>query len=897
MYLGREETDGLRRLDETAMEARAKETLKGLSVTTIRSVRQIVAGLSGGQRQSVAVAKAVMWNSKVVILDEPTAALGVAQTKQVLDLVARLGEQGLAVILISHNLHDIFQVADGITVLRLGQNVAEFRRKETNQQEVVEAITAGQLSKVPGPAGGGGMSAVAAPPPAPSSDAPAPNTVGAYAQRWWTDVKSGELGSLPIFVGLIIIAIVFQTQNDRFLTASNFVNLILQTAPYAVIAMGVTFVLLLGEIDLSIGFVSGVGGVLTAILLTPDGNELPVVAVFAIVFGAGLAIGTLHGLIITKIGVPSFVVTLAGLLAWNGVVLLLIGSRGTVILQNDTVIGLANDFLAPGAAWILAAVCVALYAGVQLVSLRSRTKAGLEIAPTVIVVLRVVGLAVALGVVVAVCNQNRGLPYAAVVDRGPVRRAHLHAQPDEVRAPHLRGRRQRRGGAARGHQRRQRADRVLRAVLAAGGARRHHPRLAPALGRHEHGRRPGAAVPDRRGGHRRHVAVRRPRHDEGRAARRARDALDRQRARPARPVLGHEVRAHGRRAAAGRHGRLDLAPGSRPERQGMTEPLRVGILSTAKINDAILTGARESAGAEVVAVASRDRGRAEAYAAEKGIPRAHGSYEALLADEDVEAVYVPLPNSMHLPWSERALAAGKHVLCEKPLSPRAADVEAAFDAAERAGRILMEAFMWRYHPATEKVVSLAARRRDRAAARRARGVRLHARPGGRQRALVGRARGRGADGRRLLLRERAAAAGGRARARLGRARRRAATASTRGSPGCCASAATCSARSTAPSTCPTGPASSSWGRPARSSRSTRGTARRRPCGSCAPTPTSPRTSPSRPPTRTRRELDDLARAVREGGEPRLGRADAVGQARTIEALYRAAARAAAPSPV
>ncbi|HET8950591.1 MAG TPA: Gfo/Idh/MocA family oxidoreductase [Solirubrobacteraceae bacterium] len=139
----------------------------------------------------------------------------------------------------------------------------------------------------------------------------------------------------------------------------------------------------------------------------------------------------------------------------------------------------------------------------------------------------------------------------------------------------------------------------------------------------------------------------------------------------------------------------------------MTEPLRVGILSTAKINDAILEGARESAGAaEVVAVASRDRGRAEAYAAEKGIPRAHGSYEDLLADEAVEAVYVPLPNSMHLPWSERALETGKHVLCEKPLSPRAADVEAAFDVAERAGRILMEAFMWRYHPATAKLVSL-----------------------------------------------------------------------------------------------------------------------------------------------------------------------------------------------
>jgi D-xylose transport system ATP-binding protein len=98
----------------------------------------------------VAVAKAVMWNSKLVILDEPTAALGVAQTRQVLDLVKRLGEQGLAVVLISHNLHDIFEVADAITVLRLGQNVAEFRAADTNQREVVEAITAGKLSKVPG---------------------------------------------------------------------------------------------------------------------------------------------------------------------------------------------------------------------------------------------------------------------------------------------------------------------------------------------------------------------------------------------------------------------------------------------------------------------------------------------------------------------------------------------------------------------------------------------------------------------------------------------------------------------------------------------------------------------------------------------------------------------------
>ena len=119
------------------MEAKTAETMKSLAVTTIRSIRQPVATLSGGQRQSVAVARAVMWNSRLVILDEPTAALGVAQTQQVLELVERLAEQGLAVVLISHNLHDIFAVAHRITVLRLGRNIAVYERDQTTQQEVV----------------------------------------------------------------------------------------------------------------------------------------------------------------------------------------------------------------------------------------------------------------------------------------------------------------------------------------------------------------------------------------------------------------------------------------------------------------------------------------------------------------------------------------------------------------------------------------------------------------------------------------------------------------------------------------------------------------------------------------------------------------------------------------
>ena len=143
MFLGREDHDPLFRLREAPMEQRTAETLKSLAVTTIRSVRLPVASLSGGQRQSVAVARAVLWNNRVVFLDEPTAALGVAQTQQVLDLVKRLGEQGLAVVLVSHNLSDVFEVANRITVLRLGRNVGVYEREKTTEQEIVRAITAG----------------------------------------------------------------------------------------------------------------------------------------------------------------------------------------------------------------------------------------------------------------------------------------------------------------------------------------------------------------------------------------------------------------------------------------------------------------------------------------------------------------------------------------------------------------------------------------------------------------------------------------------------------------------------------------------------------------------------------------------------------------------------------
>ena len=234
---------------------------------------------------------------------------------------------------------------------------------------------------------------------------------------------------------------------------------------------------------------------LTALLLLPDGNELADRRSRSRSRSApALAIGTLHGLIITKIGVPSFVVTLAGLLAWNGVVLLLIGSRGTVILQNDFVIGLANDFLRRRRGVDpRARSCVGALRGVQLIAVRSaRARPGLPTDP-----LLIVGAAdrrrsrSRSAVVVYVANQDRGVPYVGVLVgvllvfwtlRAAAGRASGATSTRSAATPRPRGAPASTSTACK--------IAVLRDLLADGGARRHHPRLAPALGRHEHGRRP-----------------------------------------------------------------------------------------------------------------------------------------------------------------------------------------------------------------------------------------------------------------------------------------------------------------------------------------------------------------------------------------------------------------------
>jgi D-xylose transport system ATP-binding protein len=148
MFLGRELTTARALLSDGEMERQARATLESLSVRTVSSVRQLVSRLSGGQRQTVAIAKAVLWNSKVVFLDEPTAALGVAQTRQVLDLVRRLADQGRGVVLISHNMNDVMEVADRVVALFLGRVAAEVKKSDTSTTQIVELITSGRSGNV-----------------------------------------------------------------------------------------------------------------------------------------------------------------------------------------------------------------------------------------------------------------------------------------------------------------------------------------------------------------------------------------------------------------------------------------------------------------------------------------------------------------------------------------------------------------------------------------------------------------------------------------------------------------------------------------------------------------------------------------------------------------------------
>jgi D-xylose transport system permease protein len=239
-----------------------------------------------------------------------------------------------------------------------------------------------------------------------------------WAHQWWQSVRYGELGAMPIAIGLIAIAITFGILEENFLTERNFTNLLLQMTAIATIAIGIVFVLLIAEIDLSVAFVSAVGGVVMSLLLRPENPGWPWWLAITVALLVTTTIGLLQGLVVTKAGVPSFVVTLAGLLIWSGVVLILTtqySTAGTIRIQNDTVIGIANDFLSEAAGWILAGVVVAGYAASQVRTSLTRRARGLDAKPTILIALQIAGLAVVSFAAVWFANQDRGVPKVTVI--------------------------------------------------------------------------------------------------------------------------------------------------------------------------------------------------------------------------------------------------------------------------------------------------------------------------------------------------------------------------------------------------------------------------------------------------------------------------------------------------
>ncbi|HSG16848.1 MAG TPA: ABC transporter permease [Anaerolineae bacterium] len=244
------------------------------------------------------------------------------------------------------------------------------------------------------------------------------STIGDVIRDWWRRVRVGDIGSLPIIIGLIVIAVIFGIAEPLFFSSRNFVNLLLQMAGIATIAIGVVFVLLIGEIDLSIGYVSGVSAVVMVLLLRPDHQNLA----WPLAIGAALIItiiiGFVQGTIITRTGAHSFVVTLAGLLVWSGVVLILTtisSTAGTIIIQNDVVVGIANEFLSPTLGWILWSLSIAFFAVSRLSKRRALQRQNLPSGPMSALIIQLVGLIVITGFALYYANQDRGVPVVFVI--------------------------------------------------------------------------------------------------------------------------------------------------------------------------------------------------------------------------------------------------------------------------------------------------------------------------------------------------------------------------------------------------------------------------------------------------------------------------------------------------
>jgi D-xylose transport system permease protein len=242
------------------------------------------------------------------------------------------------------------------------------------------------------------------------------DSVGAAFRGYFERLKAGDVGSLPVVLGVVVIGIIFNFKTDSFLTANNFSNLIVQMAGTAVIAIGVVFILLLGEIDLSIGYVSGVCGVTVAWLQEPGtSHQLPgLIAIIVAVLVGGL-IGAFQGSFVAFIGVPSFVVTLAGLLAWQGVIIKWIGQQGVIGIQDDYINDVANYVLPKWLGWVLAAIVIGVMASSIAGDFYSRRQAGLPLRNVELALLKLIGIGVATVLVVWICNDSRGVPLAGLI--------------------------------------------------------------------------------------------------------------------------------------------------------------------------------------------------------------------------------------------------------------------------------------------------------------------------------------------------------------------------------------------------------------------------------------------------------------------------------------------------
>ena len=235
-----------------------------------------------------------------------------------------------------------------------------------------------------------------------------PRTLGEYVQRWWTQIRSGNSGVLPVVLGVILIGIIFQTQNTKFLSAGNVINLLVQGAVYMLIGMGEVFVLLLGEIDLSLGFVAGIGAVVVTELVQP-GWDWPWYGAILVALLVTGGIGFLQGTLITRLRLPSFVVTLAGLLGWQGVMILLLGEGGTIPIQNDVVNAISNGTLTRAGSWLLVVGVVLVFAILQIVQDGRRRASGLSAPRRFMTYLQILLVAVAGVGLVLISNVDRGV--------------------------------------------------------------------------------------------------------------------------------------------------------------------------------------------------------------------------------------------------------------------------------------------------------------------------------------------------------------------------------------------------------------------------------------------------------------------------------------------------------